>query len=190
MTDWNYTPNDVTFNCLYGKTLSPITVIFDRLLLFQMSTNVPINRMTVTSMPTATIPLVPIDASVIPGTRETEKAAIFVSLTNNKTLATSVCYDTRISHSLFFFIIIWSLFWKLVLENTYFLNMSRSWIETKVEFVLTTGYIMTLYSLASVQMFSTLFRMVMPRGIYLTIKSFITWWLFPMFLMFGSAVIR
>ena len=71
-----------------------------------MSTNVPINRMTVMSMPTATIPLVPIDASVIPGTRETEKAAIFVSLTNNKTLATSVCYDTRISHSLFFFIII------------------------------------------------------------------------------------
>ena len=57
-------------------------------------------------MPTAAIPLVPIDASVIPGTRETEKAAIFVSLTNNKTLATSVCYDTRISHSLFFFIII------------------------------------------------------------------------------------
>ena len=46
MTDWNYTPNDVTFNCLYGETLSPITVIFDRLLLFQMSTNVPINRMT------------------------------------------------------------------------------------------------------------------------------------------------
>ena len=71
-----------------------------------MSTNVPINRMTVTSMPTATIPLVPIDASVIPGTRETEKAAIFVSLTNNKTLATSARYDTRISHSLFFFIII------------------------------------------------------------------------------------
>ena len=46
MTDWNYTPNDVTLNCLYGKTLLPITVIFDRLLLFQMSTNVPINRMT------------------------------------------------------------------------------------------------------------------------------------------------
>ena len=46
-----------------------------------MSTNVPINRMTVAPMPTATIPLVPIDAPAIPGTKETEKAAIFVSLT-------------------------------------------------------------------------------------------------------------
>ena len=47
-----------------------------------MSTNVPINRMTVTPMPLATIPLVPIDAPAIPGTKETEQAAIFVSLTN------------------------------------------------------------------------------------------------------------
>ena len=106
MTDWNYTPNDVTFNCLYGETLSPIAVIFDRLLLFQMSTNVPINRMTVTSMPTATIPLVPIDAPAIPGTKETEQAAIFVSLTNIEIQVTSVCYDTRISHSLSFCIVI------------------------------------------------------------------------------------
>ena len=35
--------------------------------------------MTVTPMPPATIPLVPIDAPVIPGTKETEQAAIFVS---------------------------------------------------------------------------------------------------------------
>ena len=71
-----------------------------------MSTNVPINRMTVTSMPTATIPLVPIDAPAIPGTKETEQAAILVSLTNIETRATSVCYDTRISHSLSFCIVI------------------------------------------------------------------------------------
>ena len=71
-----------------------------------MSTNVPIIRMTVTSMPTATIPLVLIDAPAIPGTKETEKAAIFVSLTYIKTQATSVCYDTRISHFLSFFIVI------------------------------------------------------------------------------------
>ena len=68
-----------------------------------MSTNVPINRMTMTSMPTAT--LVPIDVASIPGTKETEQAAILVSLTNIETRATSVCYDTRISHSLSFFII-------------------------------------------------------------------------------------
>ena len=82
---------------------------------FQMSTNVPINRMTVTSMPTATIPLVPIDAPAIPGTKETEQAAIFVSLTNIEIQVTSVCYDTRISHSLSFCIVIWSLqFWKYI----------------------------------------------------------------------------
>ena len=56
-------------------------------------------------MPTATIPLVPIDVASIPGTKETEQAAILVSLTNIETRATSVCYDTRISHSLSFFII-------------------------------------------------------------------------------------
>ena len=44
-----------------------------------MSTNVPINRMTVTSMPTATIPLVPIDVPAILGTKETEETAILVS---------------------------------------------------------------------------------------------------------------
>ena len=71
-----------------------------------MSTNVPINRMTVTSMPTATIPLVPIDAPAIPGTKETEQAAIFVSLTNIEIRVTSVCYDTRISPSLSFCIVI------------------------------------------------------------------------------------
>ena len=97
--------------------LSPVTVIFDRLLLLssnhlvfyafsQMSTNVPINRMTVTSMPTATIPLVPIDVPAILGTKETEETAILVSLTNIETRTTSVCYDTRISHSLPFFIVI------------------------------------------------------------------------------------
>ena len=124
ITDWNYTPHHVTFNCLYGETLSPVTVIFDRLLLLssnylvfyvfsQMSTNVPVNCMTVTSMPTATIPSVPIDAPAIPGTRETEQAAIFVSLSNIEIQVTSVCYDTRISHSLSFCIVIWSLqFWK------------------------------------------------------------------------------
>ena len=46
---------------------------------------------------------------------------------------------------------------KLKILEIYFFNMSRSWIETKMEFVLTTGYIMTLYSLASVQIFSSLF---------------------------------
>ena len=71
-----------------------------------MSTNVPINRMTVAPMPTATIPLVPIDAPAILGTKETEKAAIFVSLTNFEIRVTSVCYDTRISHSLSFSIVI------------------------------------------------------------------------------------
>ena len=71
-----------------------------------MSTNVPINRMTVMPMPPVTIPLVPIDAPAIPGTKETEQAAIFVSLTYIKTQATSVCYDTRISHFLSFFIVI------------------------------------------------------------------------------------
>ena len=70
-----------------------------------MSTNVPINRMTMTSMPTATIPLVPIDVASIPGTKETEQAAILVSLTNIETRAISVYYDNRISHSLSFFII-------------------------------------------------------------------------------------
>ena len=71
-----------------------------------MSTNVPIIRMTVTSMPTATVPLVLIDAPAIPGTKETEQAAIFVSLTNIEIQVTSVCYDTRISHSLSFCIVI------------------------------------------------------------------------------------
>ena len=81
----------------------------------QMSTNVPVNCMTVTSMPTATIPSVPIDAPAIPGTKETEQAAIFVSLTNIDIKVTSVCYDTRISHSLSFCIVIWSLqFWKYI----------------------------------------------------------------------------
>ena len=58
--------------------------------------------MTVTPMLTATILLVPIDAPAIPGTKETEQAAILVSLTNIETRASSVCYDTRISHSLSF----------------------------------------------------------------------------------------
>ena len=71
-----------------------------------MSTNVPINRMTVTSMPSATIPLVPINAPAIPGTKKKEQAAIFVSLTNIKIRATLVCYDIRISHSLSFSIVI------------------------------------------------------------------------------------
>ena len=117
ITDWNYTPHHVTFNFLYGEMLSPVTVIFDRLLLLssnhlvfyafsQMSTNVPINHMTVTPIPTATIPLVPIDVPAILGTKETEEAAILVSLTNIETRTTSVCYDTRISHSLYFFIVI------------------------------------------------------------------------------------
>ena len=77
-----------------------------------------------------------------------------------------------------------------------FFNMSRSWIETKMEFVLKTGYIMTLYSLASVQIFSSLFSMhtvwccqgnlFENQQLYnLMIISFI-----PMILMFGSAVIR
>ena len=62
--------------------------------------------MTVTPMLTATILLVPIDAPAIPGTKETEQAAILVSLTNIKTQVTSVCHDTRISHSLSFCIVI------------------------------------------------------------------------------------
>ena len=62
--------------------------------------------MTVTPMLTATILLVPIDAPAILGTKETEEAAILVSLTNIETRATSVCYDTRISHSLSFCIVI------------------------------------------------------------------------------------
>ena len=77
-----------------------------------------------------------------------------------------------------------------------FFNMSRSWIETKMEFVLKTGCIMTLYSLASVQIFSSLFSMHTVwccqgnlfdnQQLYnLMIISFI-----PMILMFGSAVIR
>ena len=49
-----------------------------------MSKNVPINRMTVMPMLPVTIPLVPIDAPAIPGTKETEQAAIFVSLTNTE----------------------------------------------------------------------------------------------------------
>ena len=80
-----------------------------------MSTNVPINRMTVMPMPPVTIPLVPIDAPAIPGTKETEQAAIFVSLTNTEVRVTSVCYDARISPSLSFCIVIWSLkFWKYI----------------------------------------------------------------------------
>ena len=47
--------------------------------------------MTVTPMLTTTILLVPIDAPAIPGTKETEQAAILVSLTNIETRATSVC---------------------------------------------------------------------------------------------------
>ena len=71
-----------------------------------MSTNVPINLMTVMPMPPVTIPLVPIDASAIPGTKETEQAAILVSLTNTEIRVTSVCYDARISPSLSFCIVI------------------------------------------------------------------------------------
>ena len=77
-----------------------------------------------------------------------------------------------------------------------FFNMSRSWIETKMEFVLTTGCIMTPYSLAPVQIFSTLFsthtvwycqgNLFDNQQLYnLRIIFFI-----PMILMFGSAVIR
>ena len=62
--------------------------------------------MTVTPMLTATILLVPIDAPAIPGTKETEQAAILVSLTNIETRATSVCYNIRISPSLSFCIVI------------------------------------------------------------------------------------
>ena len=81
----------------------------------QMSTNVPINRMTVMPMPPVTIPLVPIDAPAIPGTKETEQAAILVSLTNTEIRVTSVCYDARISPSLSFCIVIWSFkFWKYI----------------------------------------------------------------------------
>ena len=148
--------------------------------------------MTVTPMLTATILLVPIDAPAIPGTKETEQAAIFVSLTNIEIQVTSVCYDTRISHSLSFCIVIWSLqFWKYI-----FFNMSLSWIGTKMEFVLKTGYIVTLYSLAPVQIFSSLFsihtiwycqgNLFDNQQLYnLMIISF-----FPIILMFGSAVIR
>ena len=86
---------------------------------------------------------------------------------------------------------------KLIILKIYFLNMSRSWIGTKMEFVL-TGYIMTYAtsSLASVQIFSTLFsihsvwycqgNLFDNQQLYnLVIISFI-----PMILMFGSAVIR
>ena len=144
--------------------------------------------MTVTPMLTATILLVPIDAPAIPGTKETEQAAILVSLTNIETRATSVCYDIRISPSLSFCIVIWSLqFWKYIF---------LTWVGTKMEFVLTTGYIMTLYSLASVQIFSSLFSIHTIwycQGILfdnqelhnLVIISFIL-----IILMFCSAVIR
>ena len=71
-----------------------------------MSTNVPINRMTVMPMPPATIPLVPIDAHAIPGTKETEQTAIFVSFTDIETRVTSVGYDARISPCLSFCIVI------------------------------------------------------------------------------------
>ena len=65
-----------------------------------------------------------------------------------------------------------------------------------MEFVLTTGYIMTLYSLVSVQIFSSLFSIHTiwycqgnffdNQELYnLVIISFI-----PIILMFGSAVIR
>ena len=74
--------------------------------------------------------------------------------------------------------------------------MSRSWIETKMEFVPKTGCIMTPYSLAPVQIFSSLFsihtvwycqgNLFDNQQLYnLMIISFI-----PMILMFGSAVIR
>ena len=58
--------------------------------------------MTVTPMLSATILLVPIDAPAILDTKETEQAAISVSLTNIEIPVTSVCYETRISHSLSF----------------------------------------------------------------------------------------
>ena len=89
-----------------------------------------------------------------------------------------------------------SLSYKAYNLEIYFFNMSQSWIETKMEIVLTTGYIITLYSLASVQIFSSLFsihtvwycqgNLFDNQQLYnLMIISFI-----PMILMFGSAVIR
>ena len=85
---------------------------------------------------------------------------------------------------------------KLTILEIYFFNMSRSWIETKMEFVPKTGCIMTLYSLVSVQIFSSLFsthtvwccqgNLFDNQELYnLVIISFI-----PIILMFGSAVIR
>ena len=159
-----------------------------------MSTNVPINRMTVTSMPTATIPLVPIDAPAIPGTKETEQAAIFVSF-NLLTL--------RYEWPQFVMILVFRILYLSVsLYEAYnfgkyiFFNMSRSWIETKMEFVLKTGCIMTPYSLAPVQMFSSLFSMhtvwccqgnlFENQELYKLVIIFFI----PMILMFGSAVIR
>ena len=155
-----------------------------------MSTNVPINRMTVTSMPTATIPLVPIDAPAIPGTKETEQAAIFVSLTNIAS-DLSLLWYSHFALSIFLY-----RHMMLTILEIYFFNMSRSWIETKMEFVLTTGCIMTPYSLAPAQIFSTLFsthtvwycqgNLFDNQKLYnLMIIFFI-----PMILMFGSAVIR
>ena len=114
--------------------LSPVTVIFDRLLLLssnhlvfyafsQMSTNVPINHMTVTPIPTSTIPLVPIDVPAILGTKETEEAAILVSLLTLRherpqfvmILAFRILYLSLSSYKTYF--------GKLVLENTYLFNM-------------------------------------------------------------------
>ena len=85
---------------------------------------------------------------------------------------------------------------KLTILEIYFFNMSRSWIETKMEFVPKTGYIMTPYSIAPVRIFSSLFSIYTVwccqgnlfdnQQLYnLMIISFI-----PMILMFGSAVIR
>ena len=85
---------------------------------------------------------------------------------------------------------------KLTILEIYFFNMSQSWIETKMEIVLTKGDIMTLYSLTSVQIFSSLFSthtvwycqgdLFDNQELHnLMIISFI-----PMILMFCSAVIR
>ena len=148
-----------------------------------MSTNVPINCMTVTSMPLATIPLVPIDAPAIPGTKETEQAAIFVSLTNIEIQVTSVCYDTRISHSLSFCIVIWNLqFWKYIF---------LTWVgpESRPRWNSSWKRAALLYSIASVQIFSSLFSI--PTIWYCQGNLFDNQELsfIPIILMFDSAVI-
>ena len=77
---------------------------------------------------------------------------------------------------------------KLTILEMYFFNMSRSWIETKMEFVLTTCYIMTLYSLASVQIFSSLFSIHTIWYCQGNLFDNQEHSFFPIILMFDSAV--